>query len=206
MRDYFSFYFIVIFLMFAFILKQHKVLNSVIYFNSIKMMNSFFGFKISTQVFFHDKTMLKNIISTSFKRMIRCIYQHISIRIQGLSLKSKMIFSCHLANSIFANLSSCFNRMMASNSITNFSNERFSPAFITTKFCNMSSIPSYIKYFIALFTDDFYSFSPVTFRGTKFSFFKTLKIFKSFITRLTVFCYICSHSYHYKLPNSICQA
>ena len=50
--------------------KQLKIFYSIIRFNSIYMMNSFFGIKIPTKKFFYYKSMFSNIILFTPLRMI----------------------------------------------------------------------------------------------------------------------------------------
>ena len=52
------------------ILKQSKILNPIIKFCAINMMNMLTWFKIPSKMFFHDKTMFSNITMCCFMGMI----------------------------------------------------------------------------------------------------------------------------------------
>jgi len=98
-------------LMFAFIRKINKILRTVIIFNPIKMMNSFFGFKVTPYLFFHHKSMFKNIASAITKWMIRFEDKNITFCMFTLSTfppriilsKPHTFFSFRTALSIFFN-------------------------------------------------------------------------------------------------------
>lgn len=63
-----------VFLMSFFIRKVHKVFNMVIRFIFVDMMDSFFGSKISSKMFFHYKTMLIDICNSAHLFTIRMIF------------------------------------------------------------------------------------------------------------------------------------
>jgi len=64
--------------------KQHKIANSIIVFYFVNMVHYFFIFKISPKMFFHSKTMFKNIAIRSVW-MMRGIHTDIS---SGMSILS----------------------------------------------------------------------------------------------------------------------
>ena len=83
------------FLMFRFCGKQLKIIYSIIILNSIYMMNSFLRNKITTNMFFHNKAMRKNITSFFSKWMRWKIYQYISLPINTFSTFPRSAFiSC----------------------------------------------------------------------------------------------------------------
>lgn len=74
-----------IFCMFSDIFKKHKIFNSIIGRIFIYMMHNFLGSKITTNMFFHNKAMLKNYFVRSAKGMIWTIYPYISCHMISFS-------------------------------------------------------------------------------------------------------------------------
>jgi len=60
--------------------KKHKILNSIIVFNFVNMMNLFYLRKITTDVLFHYKTVLTNIPIFSTKGMVGLMGINVSLR------------------------------------------------------------------------------------------------------------------------------
>src|SRR3990167_5147588 len=58
-------------MMLRLIFNQFKVFNPIIKFITIKMVNYFFGSKISTKFFFHYQSVFSNVSNTICKRMLR---------------------------------------------------------------------------------------------------------------------------------------
>jgi len=82
------------FLVFSFICKQHKILNSVVIFNAVNVMNSLFGFKVSPKIPFHHKSMLQYVPLFITKRMRMTKNENIScFRFVFSTLPIRMIFS-----------------------------------------------------------------------------------------------------------------
>ena len=79
------------FKMFAIITKQFKILNSIIIFNPIYMMNLLRRFKITTQVFFHNQMRTANISFAFTIRMFRLMYINISSTITNSTFPSRMV-------------------------------------------------------------------------------------------------------------------
>ena len=69
-----------IFHMFRMIKKKHKIFNSIVSIDFIDMMHYFFRLKVSSQVFFHNKTRTKNVTSHNGIRMFRFMNDNISLR------------------------------------------------------------------------------------------------------------------------------
>jgi len=59
--------------------KKFKIFNSIIIFNTVNMVDNFFFFKITTNMFFHDNSMLPNISARITKRMRRFFNKNVSI-------------------------------------------------------------------------------------------------------------------------------
>jgi hypothetical protein len=99
--------------MFGIIWKQHKVLNPIVSFYPIDMMDSFFRFKVSSNMFFHYKTMFKDISIERGMRMVKNICQNISIFSSESSTFPHIafFFKC-FSYSIFANFIFSLNRML----------------------------------------------------------------------------------------------
>lgn len=162
------------------ILKKHEIFNSIIGFYTVDMVNNLGLFKVSSNVFFHYKTMLPYIFSVSFIGMVLAINKDISIFVEILS-SSPMRVLLKIRLPIFYKL---FYRFF-----TPFlSREIFDSAFFRTKF---SSSMLHFKCFFAKWT---YSFSvswnrSIAFLGTVFS--CSIKRFpddKTFIARITFYC------------------
>ena len=69
------------FFMFGIICKKFKVFNSIIIKNMIYMVNGFSRVKVSSKMLLHYKSMLSNISSVAFKRMVMRTNKNISSRI-----------------------------------------------------------------------------------------------------------------------------
>jgi hypothetical protein len=80
-------------LMLTFTRKQHEVLNTIIIFNSVKMMNPFFGIKDSSKFFSHNKAMFKNMPPFITIWVIRFKNHYISIYRKFSFFPSGMIFT-----------------------------------------------------------------------------------------------------------------
>lgn len=70
----------------------HKVFDSIIISNMINMVNNFGRFKISPQVFFHDKSMFFNKVVAIFKGVVGAINKNISLMFSP-SFKPTMLAS-----------------------------------------------------------------------------------------------------------------
>lgn len=60
-------------------IRKLKILNSIVSFISVYMVNKFTGFKISSKMFFHYKTMFKDISVWSCMRMKRTFNAYVSL-------------------------------------------------------------------------------------------------------------------------------
>lgn len=72
--------------------KEHKILKAVIISDSIDMMDNFEFFKVATDMFFHYKTMFRNVIIFSSKRMRRAINKNVSVAILYLTSPPTFMF------------------------------------------------------------------------------------------------------------------
>ena len=61
------------------IFKKFKIFYSIVIQNTVNMMDYFFGSKISSEVFFHYKPVLKNIIIFLGRGMVRSFNKHITL-------------------------------------------------------------------------------------------------------------------------------
>lgn len=78
---------------FSAILKQHKVFDPVIIHNPVYVVDNFFGFKITSKIFFHNKSMFLNSFMVISKRMFWGINPNISLcRFPSSSFPTRMSF------------------------------------------------------------------------------------------------------------------
>lgn len=61
-------------------IKQHKIFNAVIISNFVNMMNNFFSCQIPAKMFFHDKSMFKDVRIFSCVGMVGLINHYIPAR------------------------------------------------------------------------------------------------------------------------------
>lgn len=82
------------FMMFNIVDKKLKVLNSIVVFNAVDMVDYFLGVKIASEILLHYKAMFKDMFFIVTKRMIRFMNFNISSKIFTNSVfPSRHIFS-----------------------------------------------------------------------------------------------------------------
>ena len=99
------------FCMCRFAREQHKVINGVIYFISVDMMNNLGFKKVSTKMLFHDKAMFKDIVVFWREWMVHCFNKNISILCNSSAFPRWAILK---RKSSFSVLSSTFTRTIYS--------------------------------------------------------------------------------------------
>lgn len=120
--------------------KQHKIFNFIITFNPINMMNSLFFFKISSNIFFHNKTMFSNIPLIITKWMLGT---------KNHNITRLCYFFTSFPSSIF--ISFCFSSSRYFNLISSFFIPWYSfiPSNLNTK---LIFIPRRMRFFKMTFT------------------------------------------------------
>src|SRR3990167_4002782 len=78
LKSLFDPFFSMMFCMFSNVGKQFQIFYSIITMNIINMMNNFFRSKITSDMFFHYKTMFKDITGFMCIRMVRIFYKDVS--------------------------------------------------------------------------------------------------------------------------------
>lgn len=81
------------FSMSGFTRKQLQIINSVIRYVTINMMNNLLGLQKTANVLFHYKPMLHNVSIAIRKRMIWLEYQYISVLFLGSSIFPIVVFN-----------------------------------------------------------------------------------------------------------------
>ena len=136
--------------MFTIISKQHQIFYPIVISNTIDMMHDFFSFQISPQVFFHNKTMFKNII-ISIKWMVRFINQNISSGMFYFSIFPTWVIFTRVHNTHFY----FFFITLFSPTFSDMTNAQFFPIFFRKFF---SFIPrNFSKMRFSQFLDNFWS-------------------------------------------------
>ena len=108
------------------IFKQCKIFNSIIKFIPIYMVDYFCSFKSSPKVFFHDKSMFKNVSAFSFFSIFGKSYTKVVSIFSFSTFPFMTLFS-----NIFSNRS--FTYVFPNLFTTFFTNSIKAPTFFTTK-------------------------------------------------------------------------
>lgn len=140
--------------MFRNILTYNKVLNLIVSLNSINMVHNFIMFKISSQMFFHYKAMLRNVFIDTI-RMIRKAYKNVSSPFFQYSTTFPM-------HGIFT----CFSKKSFSMQFFNFFRKMF------TCIRNTQLISCFFRYLICFWFS--FKIFPIAFRRTIFRNMATL--------------------------------
>lgn len=72
---------------------KFEIIYSIVISYAVYMMNNLFWFKVSSDVFFHNKSVFKNIVMTIFHRMIWAENSYISKSIFNSTFIKRVIFS-----------------------------------------------------------------------------------------------------------------
>ena len=112
-----------------------KIFNPIIKFISVKMMNYFFGFKITIKMFFHYKTMFSDISKSIAKWVIALLDKFISIVHINTSIPFPIFISRYFRTMSFV---TAFNRTIFTPILSN--SPFFYFKFLTTKLTNSFNV------------------------------------------------------------------